>query len=147
MSRACVTLIAVVCFLVAVGHARSDVPKKELKELQGEWRVTQGVKAGEAAEEDVLNMMRAVIVGNKVTFSRKETNSEKVIYEFTIEGIDATKNPKTIDLEIENEKVAGIYKLDKGMLTLCIGKERPTTFESKQGTFTALFVLTRQPKK
>jgi uncharacterized protein (TIGR03067 family) len=151
MSRACAIVITVVCFLGAARYVRSDAPKKELAELQGQWRITHGVKQGEVAKEDDLKMAHAIIAANKLSFLRTKGAAEKAVetMSLVIEGINATKNPKTIDLQTveTREKLVGIYKLEKGVLTLCVDIERPTAFESKVGSFTTLYVLTREPKK
>jgi uncharacterized protein (TIGR03067 family) len=68
--------------------------------------------------------------------------------------VDAKKNPSTIDITAGRGPatgMAGIYKLDGDTLTMCLsmtGGDRPTAFESPDGSRVVLMVLKRvKPKE
>ena len=65
--------------------------------------------------------------------------------------LNTAKRPKGIDLvNGKGNMMLGIYKLEKGALTICLGEEdvdeRPTEFASKEGTKVMLLVLQREKK-
>jgi uncharacterized protein (TIGR03067 family) len=102
---------------------------KELKQLQGKWRMVQGEKNGEKTKLDENNDMILEIMGDRWIFTGEEKG--KII------RIDKRR----IDIASVEDGDAGnvsrgIYKLDGRFLSLCIyqGKawKRPTEFTSKE---------------
>ena len=124
--------------LVAGAEDKKDDP------LKGTWVVVTMVRNGQSNEN---------AVGDKVTFEdgtmtiRGKNRENKGAYK-----LDASKDPKQVDITPSDGldkgmAHVGIYALDKGELKLCIGrpgKDRPTAFESKEGSEHMLVKLKRQ---
>ncbi len=124
------------------GDAKADAIKKELASLQGDWLVVSSVYEGKNLLED--EKVTINIKGDWVTiFGNGKKKDTSVV------RLDPSKSPKTYDqhpLDPEDTKVVlGIYKLEKGTLTLCYttGKERPKAFDGKADD-TGLIVMKRQ---
>jgi uncharacterized protein (TIGR03067 family) len=140
----CALIVATGALLAA--DKPSDDAKKVLKDLQGTWKVGEAKIGGVSPDEKLLEKMVVVIRDNRVLFKDGLTDSDAEV------KLDPSKKPAWIDMTPAREKITikGIYELDGDALKLCWaqeGKERPTTFESKEGTPTALFVLKREKKK
>lgn len=134
-------------FLATEGDKKTD---KE--NILGEWKVDSAkVKGAEPQGEEGENIKNVTV----------EFTAEKVIVK--IKGgdkessytLDPTAKPKAIDIvhtrpDGSEEKVKGIYKLDGDTLTICAshrgGEERPTEFESKEGSNLLLLFLKRVKK-
>ena len=109
--------------------AADERTKKDLAALQGTWKVHAAEVDGESALYPEVSV-RLVVKGGKVFYGGEELAGLTV---------DATANPRTIDLEYRKPKkvVEGIYALDGDTLKLCVNrqadgvKERPTDFTSK----------------
>jgi uncharacterized protein (TIGR03067 family) len=140
--------MAVVAFAlqsaIAVG---ADAPTKaDKKSLQGKWgpfdvvvevqnpnaRVFSLIH-GRALKKDELigSLFQLEVKGDTLVFSDKENKTRKATAK-----LDATKNPREIDLVVGKGKpFLGIYKVVGDTLTICIGdqKSRPTEFAKKEG--------------
>jgi uncharacterized protein (TIGR03067 family) len=113
-----------------------DTSATDLKAMQGAWEMTKGVNAGEAMETKGVTM---VVEKNTLTVNDGKRD-ESVTFK-----LNAKKNPKEIDLVPPKDKgdklMPGIYKLEKGVLTICFNKEggtRPMKFDDK-GTSLVVF--------
>jgi uncharacterized protein (TIGR03067 family) len=143
MKRQLAVLVLAVSALAADKPA--DDAKKALKELQGTWKVEQAKLGGIAGDKEVIEKMTVEIRDNKITIKdgiRDEVAEMK---------LDPGQKPAWLDFTPVKEKSTfkGIYELDGDTLKLCWtkeGKDRPTAFESKEGTDSVLFVLKRQKK-
>jgi RNA polymerase sigma-70 factor (ECF subfamily) len=122
-----------------------DGDKKTDKEkLQGAWVpvavVTEGKKRSEQEIKD--KNFEMVFSGDKVTVPVKGDKQE-VTYK-----LDPSKKPKHIDWQMPGDKVAkGIYLLEGDTLKVCVsedGEERPTEFESKEGSKIVLMELKKK---
>src|SRR5262249_42530378 len=119
--------------------------KEDTKSIQGVWRVISFEQEGKKPiPADKLKDMAYVFLGNKIAMKY----NEKVALEGTFKLYPDTK-PKSIDLIYEKETERGIYKLEKGVLTICAtafktNKVRPSQFATKAGSRTMLIVLERQ---
>lgn len=147
-----VIVVAVVCVFGGAisAHWNMGTPsqaasqKDDKEKLKGTW-VVVSVEAGgrKMPEEEVKNRNMSM------TFVE-----DKIVLEGFFKGkgargtfkLDSTKKPRTIDVDLEDEKDAvGIYELEKDSLKLCIsesGTPRPTEFTGKGEQ--QLFVLKRK---
>ena len=129
-------LIALVTFTVAITRA-ADPAADEGKKLQGEWRVVEAEANGKKAAKDDYEIanMRIVIDGAGITFAPRDGNGKERKKTFKL---DPSKSPKEIDTtsldgKEKDQTAAGIYKLDKDKLTICISKDptiRPKKFKT-----------------
>jgi uncharacterized protein (TIGR03067 family) len=135
-----------VAALVAAGAPGGEgAANKELAKLQGTWKVLKAVKSGDPEPADEVQKMRVVISGDKFTIQTGEKKEEAGI------KLDPAKKPAAIDIRAVGDPVTvrGIYKLEKGQLTICFtrdGKPRPKEFSSSQKAGTSLVVLEREKK-
>jgi uncharacterized protein (TIGR03067 family) len=128
-------LAALAAGLLVAADKPKENTKKELKKFQGNWAPVAIQKNDTKVPEESLGNLRMMVKGNKVTIKEGD---KKLKGTFTI---DAAKNPKWLDATVtingKEEKTMGIYKFEKGKLTVCYthakGK-RPKTFSTKGGT-------------
>ena len=123
---------------------------KELKALAGTWRPVSTENNGyKASEEDLKGNRWIRDVDGRWTMRR----GDKTVVEWAVKKIDATKNPKTIDIEItagayKGVVYLGIYELDGDTLRICFAlpdrDERPTEFSASKGSIRALSAFKRE---
>ncbi len=134
----------------AFGDPQEDAFTKELKSLAGTWRPisteNNGYKSSEGDLKDILWIRDA---DGKWTARR----GDKTLVEWAVKKIDATKNPKTIDIEIadgyyKGVVYLGIYELDGDTLRICFAMPdrpvRPTEFSASKGSVRALSEFKRE---
>lgn len=116
--------------------------KAEPAKVDGEWIVEKYVSGGR--ENEKRKGMHFTFADGKVHV--KEEGAAGIDY-----TADAKKNPATIDLAAGKENIPGIYKVEGDTLTICFPKggkgERPTKFESPEGTDIVVMTLKRETKK
>jgi uncharacterized protein (TIGR03067 family) len=124
-----------------------DAAKKEAPSIVGEWDGEKAVRGGQ--EKPVPDG------GVKVTFTAE---GKLIIKEGTKDAnestykVDAKKTPAEIELTPPKEDGTrlGIYKIDGDTLTICLADkdstDRPTKFESPDGTNIMLITLKRVKK-
>lgn len=152
------TPILLVTFLLLAGlgspNASSDSPEdaftKELKALSGTWRpISAENNEYKASEEDLKGALWIRDADGKWTMRR----GDKTVVEWAVKKINATKNPKTIDIEVaagEYKGVVylGIYELDGDTLRICFALPdravRPTEFSASKGSIRALSEFNRE---
>jgi RNA polymerase sigma-70 factor (ECF subfamily) len=124
-----------------------DADKKTDKEkLQGAWVPVAVVNGGRKISEDEIKdkNFEMVFTGDKVTIPAKDVTKQEVTYK-----LDPAKKPKHIDWMMPDNRLAkGIYLLDGDTLKVCVseqeGAERPTEFESKEGSKILLMEFKRK---
>jgi uncharacterized protein (TIGR03067 family) len=137
--------------ILTVGAPAKDAPKKETS-IVGEWageKFVQGGKERPTPEGGVHLTFTAD--GKFLVREGKREQAEQGTYK-----TDAKKDPAEIDIlppaeKAERGSLRAIYKLDGDTLTLCFttGKEdaeRPTKFESPEGSRIRLMTLKRVKK-
>jgi RNA polymerase sigma factor (sigma-70 family) len=128
-----------------------DAAARELEAMQGEWKIVGLESNGKKATADEVKDLRGrwTIEGNRILAADRGRKPSEWA---EIKRLDPGKNPKHIDLVFLDEgpnkerRLLGIYKLEKGRLTLCLrdhkaaAKGHPTEFtadaESGQGVIT-----------
>jgi uncharacterized protein (TIGR03067 family) len=152
------TPILLVTFLLLAGlgspHASGDplgdASAKELKALAGTWRPISAENNGyKTSGEDLKGDLWIRDADGKWTLRR----GGKTVVEWAAKNIDATKNPKTVDIEItagayKGVVYLGIYELDGDTLRICFALPdravRPTEFSASKGTIRALTEFKRE---
>jgi uncharacterized protein (TIGR03067 family) len=120
------------------GDDKEDAAKKELKALEGNWQLIRQEEWGSLTPKTVVARLRIVIEGNQMSWyiGNPAANQTADL------SVDPTKNPRTIDAEItsnsaKDQKMLGIYRLQKNTLEICWGAagsgKRPTKFTSRPG--------------
>jgi uncharacterized protein (TIGR03067 family) len=133
-----------ICTLVLLAGA--DDPKqadkqKELERLKGTWNVVSMVLNGQDDPNGTSNSI--TFNGENVTIKEPSRDSKGKC------ALDLSKDPKHIDLTPDDgsgRTLLGIYALKDDELKLCIARpdaERPTQFESKEGSNLRYVVLKR----
>jgi uncharacterized protein (TIGR03067 family) len=146
------TSTSVVGHTPVAGDAPEDAFKKELKALAGTWRpVSIETDGSKVPEERLKELTMTRDENGKVTVRRGDT----VVLEGTVKTIDASKKPKTMDVEQtagehKGKIIQGIYEIDGDTLRACVvlpGKgERPTEFSAKAGSGCSVAVYKREKK-
>lgn len=134
----------------ASGDPQDDAFRKELKAMAGTWRPISTENNGNKAPEEILKDIRwARDADGKWAMQR----DHKTVLEWTVKKIDATKKPKTIDIEVtfgpyKGQIYRGIYELDGDTLRVCLAQperaERPTEFSARKGSNSALSEFKRE---
>ena len=132
-------------FLAALVNGAGDAGKEDLKRLQGKWQFVERIVDGKKA--DIKSTW--TISGNEISYGPESG----VWADF---NLDATTKPKTIDIKSVSKldpknagkTIKGIYEIDGDTFKICGpieagAKERPTTFESKEGSGVTLLVSKR----
>lgn len=121
-----------------------EAAQKELKRLQGKWKVEKMATDGKEFTPDKEDELIVEIKGRKWSFTGQE-KAEIVL-------IDTTTNPKCLDMksvEKAREGVVdeGVYELEGDTLKVCWyqgkGKKRPTSFATPKERDTILCILRR----
>ncbi len=123
-------------------------PDEEMKKLEGTWAVTDATEGGQRVTPDMKakGLGRVVIKGDKMTLSTMGDH-QGTMFAF---DVDPSHNPKIMGLILLNDKMEedrhqpirlGIYELKGDTLTICIGADRPDSFEVVPGSSRDLLVL------
>ncbi len=123
-------------------------PKFDASKLLGDWKLSEGTKAGEKSGPD---LGKDIVTITKDKMSLKAGGMD---FEFSYK-LDDSKDPVAIDMEItlpeglKGSKAPGIVKVDGDKFTLCyspMSGTRPTKFESTKENGFFLFVHTKAAK-
>lgn len=107
--------------------------EKGLKELEGTYKLTHAEKDGKAAEKALLETVTVTIKGDELVMAfsadDKKTAKIKVTPDAKLSTIDLAPQ----DGPEKGKTFPGIYKLEKGELTLAFSEkgERPKEFKSE----------------
>ena len=118
--------------LAAADSLQDEASKKDLDAMQGNWTLVSYSIKGAAVPAAELAKIKLNVKGNLSTFTM-----DKEAYHGTY-VLDATKKPKTIDIDLLDEpnkgkKMLGIYLLETDQLKICVGEvgtPRPTEFKT-----------------
>jgi uncharacterized protein (TIGR03067 family) len=128
---------------------KDDQNKKDLKALQGTWKLVKQVRNGKETDKDQIAGFTVTVKGDKW-----EAAKDDVVFLSGTGKLDPSKDPKAADWTIttENElkgKVAlAIYKVDKDSFHNCYSlDERPKKFESKEDSQVTYDVYERVKEK
>jgi uncharacterized protein (TIGR03067 family) len=148
--RRTLLLLVGASLLLAADQPQDEASKKDLARMQGDWVVVSFVRDGEKIPDDDAQALFRTVKGNEYSVSRYD----KVVGTGTF-TVDATKKPRTIDSlprarpGAKATPLLGIYEFDGEKLRTCYGapgKDRPTAFESKEGSGWTLTVWEREKK-
>ena len=116
-----------------VGLVRAD--EKETKELEGTYKISSAELDGKFAEKATIDTVTVTIKGNEFVLSSspddKKVSKIKVTPDAKLSTIDFTPQ----DGELKGKTIPGIYKLEKGELTVAMNEkgDRPKEFKSDNG--------------
>jgi uncharacterized protein (TIGR03067 family) len=134
---------------LAVGAPGAKDPPKKAPTIVGEWAGEKAVRGGKERPVPDGGITFNFAADGKLTVKEGAGKSNDAAYK-----IDAKKSPAEIDIippEGKDEPtIQGIFKIEGDTLTICItggqGGERPTKFESPDGSRTMLMILKRAKK-
>lgn len=144
--RALVLGLAAVAVTAAVADDK-PAPLDPAK-LVGDWKIVEGMKAGEKSGDDAKKGM-VIVDKEKITLK-----GDDMTFAFSYK-IDPKKEPAEIDLEIvepeglKGAKAKGIVKLEKEKVTLCYHPmmgDRPTKFDSTKENGNYMFTMEKAKK-
>jgi uncharacterized protein (TIGR03067 family) len=130
---------------VPIKPAKNQDPSRDLKKLEGTWRIISYEKNGLAYGKERLALM-PLLTFKGSTYSWSDSGRPGKIVR-----IDANANPKTIDYQItegsdKGETELGIYEIKGDTLKDCFapqGGQRPKDFNAQQGSARTLVVYER----
>jgi uncharacterized protein (TIGR03067 family) len=139
-------LMAVPALVLADDKKPEKAEKFDATKLLGDWKITDGMKAGDKPGPDIDKGV-ATVTKDKISLK-----SDGMGFAFGYK-LDDKKDPVAIDMEIlepeglKGAKALGIVKIDGDKFTLCynpsMGGARPTKFESTKDNGNFLFVHTK----
>jgi len=142
------TAAVVFGLVLAVGApGEKDAPKKEAPTVVGEWDSEKAVQGGMERPLPDGGIKITFTTDGKFLFKKGANDEQTGSYK-----ADATKSPSEIDITPPNEDAPhiGIFKIDGDTLTICLADkgstDRPTKFESPDGTKIMLITLKRVKK-
>src|SRR5438445_3443166 len=128
-------LLSILSPIRAAAEPSQDVVRREMRMLQGVWKIISVERDGKAAPKDEINDGTVFIQGNRLIIQTKDSHQDMDY------GLDPAKQPKGIDLRSREGRsrenlVRGIYALERERLKLCVsqgGQERPADFTTAPG--------------
>jgi uncharacterized protein (TIGR03067 family) len=127
----------------------SEAVKRDLASLQGAWEMVSGERDGQGFPAGYLKNSERVVKGDETTVTVRGQLFMKAKF-----FLDPSKNPKTIDYDINDgpyagQKMLGIYELEDDRLKFCLatpGKARPAGFATKPDDGQTMTVWKRETK-
>src|SRR5262245_30126494 len=131
---------------MAVPAPGDETAKTEAEKLQGTWTVVSAeYDAGKTADEELIKNkgLKWEFVENKITVHFGD-KSRGMAYK-----LDPSKKLKELDLTYTEGRRKGktdpaIYALEGDTLRICIGKDRPTEFVTKDESARYLLILKKE---
>jgi uncharacterized protein (TIGR03067 family) len=133
---------------LGVSWAVDDKVADEDKKFEGTWVVTMMEVGGQKVPEQAFAEM---------TFTFKGKKYEQKVGDMLVEGgtqdLDPSKSPKHMDINVTDGQTKGkkqlaIYEIDGDKAKICAAdhddKERPSKFETKEGSMSMIFELKRK---
>ncbi len=124
--------IVMVPCLAAADSAQEEAAKKDLQAMQGQWNLVSYIVNGKPTPSADLAKIQLTVQGNVSTFviDKKASHGSYTL--------DATKKPKTLDIDLtdgpdKGKKKLAIYALEKDQLRICageVGAPRPTELKA-----------------
>jgi uncharacterized protein (TIGR03067 family) len=146
------SLLLAVLLFAAMSVQAQEQTASDAKDLQGVWQIIDLEANAEKKPAEEFQGTRVFVKGNEL-WAVKPTGADPKL-KFTV---DPQKNPKTIDLTVQegNDKgkvVLGIYSVKDGQLRLCINifgdaSYRPTEFKTRDRDGVAFATLEREKSK
>jgi RNA polymerase sigma factor (sigma-70 family) len=152
LTLAVALLIGAACVLAYPTLAPETLKKTDAENIQGDWKVHSFIHDGRepgGAEGDRFKTATVKITADEITAT---VGGEDRVSTYTI---DPKARPKTMDITHKRagggeELSRGLYKLEGDTLTFCAnrkpGADRPTDFDSKEGSDIIVMVLKRVRK-
>ncbi len=140
MVRGILMVCAVV--LVSANVSRGDAAQDDLEKMKGDWTLVSTETNGKKRTADDYKEFSRSVAGDTYSLT---IETEEGVQTLTIKiKLDPAQSPKTIDAEMtegpaKGKKYRGIYKFEDDTQVICLApaeKDRPTKFDSKEGTVT-----------
>jgi uncharacterized protein (TIGR03067 family) len=130
------SIILVAIVSIAADNPKDAAIKKDLEQLKGTWKATTYVKDGKPAPDTDLKMMKLIIAGDHVDFT-KGKDIRKSTYK-----LDPTQKPKALDIVMidgpdKGKTLSGIYEITGDDFKICLAvldRPRPKEFTAKPET-------------
>ena len=110
--------------------------EKALKELEGKYALAHAEKDGKVLEKEKADRLKIAIAGDELTIVVEEEKDRQELKAKL--KVNAAVTPHTIDIlpsegDAKGKTFPGIYKTEKGLLTLAYTEEgeRPTEFKAE----------------
>lgn len=136
-------LFAGVAFWAMAGS--NDEAAKEMAKVAGAWKVEVIQEDGKSPPAEVVQSMTLIIKGETWSFLVGE--KQEAAGTFTMDPEKKTIDRVDLEGKDKGKEFHGIYEVDGDTFKACwgpAGKERPTKFESKEGTGCEYDVLKRK---
>lgn len=124
--------------------------QSDLELLQGTWDIVEVVNNGAQVTQDPMRRGRVVFAGAMMTVQESPDEAQPRKFQITLYP---REKPKAIDMTTQNGEYQGsvngaIYELEGDTLKLCAPNspevdERPTQFQSEEGSSNVLLILKR----
>ena len=123
--------------LATVGCSTTGDASKDADKLAGSWKCLSATVNGKPLPPDVVSKLQLNLTTNRYQTKK----GDQVLFD-SVYSLDASKKPREINIigtegDLAGKTAQGVYVIEADSLTLCYtmpGKERPKTFESKEGS-------------
>ena len=134
-------MLAAACgLLLAAEEPGGKRPMTDREKIQGTWALVSGERSGKPLPDETIKHVKIIFTGNKLTTRIKERKTEATF------KLDANKEPKEIDIDMDGNVGKGIYQFDGDTLKIAhgeVGDARPKKFP-KAGSGLTVLVLKRE---